>query len=369
MQTTATKIPAPKGWPLLGVAPEMLRNPLPLITRLTRDYGDVVYMPGVDTYLVSEPELVKIMLLDAEEYFTKSPKVMKKLSPAIGAGLSTLSGDTWKRQRRMANPAFSRASIVTFEGIMQKAISEAIADWDGRVGQTLDVTGEMKRLTLRIVLMCLFSADISSRADEIIENLDILQRYSVHLLWSMMPLPEFIPTRRNREYQKARAALDGIIYGIIGERRKNGNHDRKDLLAMYMSAVDEETGEGMSNEQLRNELMNLFLAGHDTTANGLAFTFYLLSRHPEALKRVDEERDAVLGSRMVTNEDLPQLNYARWSFEESLRIYPPTFAMSRTSIRELRHKEYVIPAGSNIFVCQWALHRNPRLWEDPERFD
>ncbi|EAU67465.1 cytochrome P450 4A5 [Stigmatella aurantiaca DW4/3-1] len=295
---------------------------------------------------------------------------MKKLSPAIGAGLSTLSGDPWKRQRRMANPAFSRASIATFEGIMQKAIAEAIVEWEARAGETIDVTGEMKRLTLRIVLLCLFSTDVSSRADEIIENLDVLQRYSVHLLWSMMPLPEFIPTRKNREYQKARGTLDSIIYGIIAERRKSGNHDRKDLLAMYMSAVDEETGEGMSDEQLRHELMNLFLAGHDTTANGLAFTFYLLSKHPEALKRVDEERDAVLGNgRMVTNEDLPQLNYARWSFEEALRIYPPTFAMSRTSVRELKHNDYVIPAGSNIFVCQWALHRNPRLWPNPDHFE
>ena len=361
-------IPVASGWPVVGLIPEMLNDPLTLMSRLSRQYGRIVYMPGVDSYMIADPELMRLIVLDSEDNFIKSPKVMGKIQVAVGSGLSTLNGDKWKRQRRMSNTAFTPQSIAGFEPIFHEQIAKTMADWESRIGQNIDVTMEMKRLTLRIVLLGLFSTDVTGRADALIGHLDVLQDYAVYILWSLLPLPEIVPTRRNREYRESKQAMDQEIYRIIGERRRTGNAGKDDLLATYMSAVTDD-GTGMSNTELRHELMNLFLGGHDTTANSIAFTLYFLSKFPEIRDRLEQELEEVLGGRMPTVKDIPQLSYLQCVYNEALRLYPPSFAMSRTTVQPIEFEGYVIPAGANLLLSLWSMHRDPELWEDPERLD
>ncbi|ACY13861.1 cytochrome P450 [Haliangium ochraceum DSM 14365] len=347
----------------------MLNDPLKLMTRAFEQHGRISYLPGINSYMISDPEFMRLILLDGENKFIKSPEVMSKIQVAVGNGLSTLNGGEWKRQRRMSNSAFKPRNIAAFEPIFHEHLGEVMHQWEQRLGQRFDIAQEMKRLTLRIVLKGLLSLDVTDRADMLIEHLDVLQDYAVYILWSLFPLPENVPTRRNRQYAESKRVMDEEIYRIIEQRRRDGEAAGKgDLLATYMHAVDD-AGSGMGNTQLRHELMNLFLGGHDTTANSIAFTLYLLSRNPGCRERLERELDEVLGGRLPTVEDIPKLHYLECVYNESLRLYPPSSAMSRRTLEPIEYEGYEIPAGADLLLSQWAMHRDPTLWENPDVFD
>ncbi|MCA1556526.1 MAG: cytochrome P450, partial [Acidobacteria bacterium] len=286
----------------------------------------------------------------------------------LGEGLLTSEGEHHRRQRRLAQPAFHRKRIESYGAVMVDYAARTGARWHD--GETLDITHEMMRLTLSIVGKTLFDTEVESEADEVgVALTQILELFQMLLL----PYSEYLerlPLPANRRFLRARAKLDAVIYRIINERRASGA-DRGDLLSMLLLAQDEEgdTG-GMSDEQLRDEALTIFLAGHETTANALSWTWYLLSQNPEAEAKLHAELDAVLdGGRLPTVEDLPQLRYTEMVLAESMRLYPPAWVVGRLSIKDYAVGDYVAKPDTLILFSQYVMHRDPRFFPEPLRFD
>lgn len=343
----------------------MLNDPLGVTTLALEKYGNIVYLPGIEGYLIADAPFIEDMLITHERFFSKSAETMEKISPAIGSGLSTLIGDEWKRQRKIANPSFSKRSVDSFGSVFHECINEMFDEWDAKGGDVLDATQEMKKLTLRIVIKCLFSTDISRFSNDVTTALEVLQEYSLMKLWS----PASITASHEEAYENAKERIDSIIYNIIHDRHQHKDVQHTDLLSMYMSAVYEDTGLGMTDIQLRHEVMNLFLAGHETTANGVAFALYLLSKHPQEQHRLWSEIDDALGKNICTLDDLKSLDYTDCVFKESLRLYPSSWGMSRVVLDDYQYNDYLFPKGSDFIVAQWGLHRNPEYWHEPLKFD
>lgn len=343
----------------------MLKDPLGVTTLALEKYGNIVYLPGIEGYLIADAPFIEDMLITHERFFSKSAETMEKISPAIGNGLSTLIGDEWKRQRKIANPSFSKRSVDAFGDVFHECIDEMFNEWDAQGAAVLDATQEMKKLTLRIVIKCLFSTDISRFTNDVTNALEVLQEYSLLKLWS----PASITASNEEAYESAKEKIDSIIYKIIRDRHQHKDVQHTDLLSMYMSAVYEDTGQGMTDIQLRHEVMNLFLAGHETTANGVAFALYLLSKHPQEQQRLWSEIEAALGNGICTLEDLKRLDYTDCVFKESLRLYPSSWGMSRVVLEDYQYKNYLFPKGSDFIVAQWGLHRSAEYWHEPLKFD
>lgn len=345
---------------------EIVRDPLSLTTQAIEKYGRIAYLKSTNSYIVADADFLEEMLIHNEKYFSKSKETMDKISPAIGSGLSTLIGDEWKRQRKLANPSFTKKSVNQFVDIFHDCLDEMFTDWDQDGITTVNITNEMKRLTLRIVIKCLFSTDIAKFTEDVTSSLERLQEHSINNLWA----PHSITDKQKQSYEEAKASIDRVIYDIITNRRKTGNEDKNDLLAMYMSAIYEDTQEGMTDTQLRHEIMNLFLAGHETTANGVAFAFYLLATHSEIEQSFSAEIHSVLkGNTRPEMDDLKALDLTTRIFKESLRLYPSSWGMSRVVTQAYRFKDYVFPKGADFIIAQWGLHRIEDYWEDPLRFD
>ena len=357
------------------------RDLLSLYLDAFREYGDVVRIQvgprflGFFAHFFNHPEQVKYVLQDNAQNYKRSI-YFEFIKPLVGEGLLTSEGDFWRRQRRLAQPAFHRQRIQTFAEQMTTLTSQMLARWgEHRVAdKPLDVAAEMMRLTLGIVSQALFSTDVSAEADEVgqamADGLEHINHRSRHPL----SLPGWVPTPRNRRFAQAIHTLDAIVFKIIEERRhdEKDHHEEKDhgdLLAMLLQARDEETGEGMTNRQLRDEVMTFILAGHETTAITLTWAWYLLSKHPHVEQRLRAELDAVLSGRTPTFEDLPQLTYTRMVVEEALRLYPPAWSVSRNTIGEDEICGYHIPANSVISVSPYTIHRHPEFWDNPEGFD
>jgi len=361
----------PPGPPIedgVKVATDLMADPLMLVQEATNSFGEIVFLPGVDMYLITEPDLLKKIIIDDEKIFSKSPEVMEKISPAIGKGLSTLIGPEWKKHRRMATPAFTRQSVTGFFDIFRDSIQETMEEWDSAGDGEIDITEQMKRLTLRIVIRCLFSTDIDAYSKKVIESLELLQAYSVYRLWSPNQLPETSDDPLIRSYRNARIYMEGLIDEIIANRHATQNEGRTDLLSLFMIARDPETGDALSDEKVRHEVMNMFLAGHETTANAVAFGFYLLAKHPEILKNLQNELKGVDLSK-VQFDDLHALDLTDRTFKESLRLFPSSWGMSRVCLEDYAYGDYLIPKGADIIVAQWCLHRSERHWENAEVFD
>ncbi len=364
-------VPTPKASPLFGLSKEMIEDTLGLMERLSQEHGEIVRIPlfGIDGYLVSDPELIKIVFQKTERDFVKTPKLFRRLRAALGNGLVTSGGDFWKQQRRMVNPAFHRKSLAQFETIIQRTTQEMLQNWEEKEqkGKTINIAEEMMSLTLYLVVLALFSTDIREKIEDIGVSLKEIQAYTIHLFWSPLPLPKWIPTPRNLRYLKAIKVMDEIVYGVIQERRENGN-PKPDLLAMLMQTVDEESGNSMSDSQLRDEVLTMFIAGHDTTANGLAFTYNLLTQNDRVYQKLEEELASVLENRLPTFADLPKLVYTRMVFEEGMRLFPPVWTVNRCNRETFNYKGYEFPPNSVFFLSQWITHRNPRFWEKPDEF-
>lgn len=374
--TTPTVLPHAPGPPtslFLGTIRKVERDSLGFYTGMAREYGDVVRLGALSGrarwYLVAHPQGVEHVLRTNSRNYTKGV-FARPLKLMVGEGLVTSEGAYWLRQRRLAQPAFHKRRIAALADGMAAATQDMLREWDERHagGRAFDAANEMMRLTLRIVGRALFSADLGGRVGAfgpaLTETLEYVNRRSFRLF----ALPERIPTPRNRRFVRARAELDRVAYDLIEARRRSGE-DAGDLLSMLLLARDEETGERMSDAQLRDEVMTILLAGHETGAVAMSWTWYLLSRHPEQERRLHEELDAALGGRTPTFEDLPRLSYAKMVVEEAMRLYPPAWGIARQAREEDEIGGYRIPAGSPIAILPWVTHRHPALWERPEAFD
>jgi cytochrome P450 len=370
---TTTLPPGPgsahRGRQLLGFL-AFRRDPLKFITRLAREHGDIVHFTRGPqrVFTLNHPDLVRDALVTHQDYFHKG-RALQRSKRLLGEGLLTSEGEHHRRQRRLAQPAFHRKRVESYGAVMADYAVRHSSRWHD--GDEVDIAHEMMRLTLAIVGKTLFNADVEGEADDVGTAMNEIMEMFQLLLLPYSEYLEKLPLPHNRRFLRARAKLDSVIYHIIEERRRTGV-DAGDLLSMLLLATDEEGDRtGMTDEQLRDELMTLFLAGHETTANALAWTWYLLARHPEVEAKLHAEIDAVLGggSRLPTVEDLPALRYTEMVLSESMRLYPPAWTVGRLAVRDYAVRDYVIPAGSLVLISQYVLHRDPRFWPDPLRFD
>ncbi|HEU4456661.1 MAG TPA: cytochrome P450 [Longimicrobium sp.] len=360
--------PGPRGGLPFRLLPAFRRDPLGFLARVQRAHGDVAgfrFGPR-RLYLLSHPDLVRDVFVTHHRNFIKS-RALQRARVLLGTGLLTSEGDFHLRQRRMAQPAFHRDRVAALAGAMAAYAGRTADGWSA--GREMDVAREMNRLTLSIAGDTLFGADVEGEAEGVARALDaalgMFDRLTnpLGVILDRLPLPGTIRLRR------ARAALDATIYGII-ERRRASAGDRADLLSLLLAARDDEgDGGGMTDEQLRDEALTLFLAGHETTANALAWSWHLLAAHPEAEARLHAEVDAVVGGRLPTADDYPRLPYARAVFAESMRLYPPAWAIGREPLEDFAAGGYRIRAGTVVMMSPWVVHRDPRWWPDPERFD
>jgi cytochrome P450 len=342
-------------------------NPLEFFARIAKTYGDIASyrMAGERLFLVSDPAIIKDVLVTNARNFTKS-RGLERTKRLLGNGLLTSEGAFHLRQRRLIQPAFHRDRIAGYAGTMVEYAARMRREW--RDGATLDIAREMNRLTLAIVGKTLFDADVEAQAATVGEALTGV----IESFWMMMlpfaDLLERLPVPKLRRARAARARLDAIIYGLIAERRASGR-DRGDLLSMLLSAQDEDNGEVMTDRQVRDEAMTIFLAGHETTANALTWTWYLLSGAPDVRARLHEEIDRVLDGRLPTVADLPSLGYVERVVTESMRLYPPAWLIGRRAIHEYAIGPYVAPPRAIVVMSPYIVQRDPRYYADPERFD
>jgi cytochrome P450 len=345
------------------------RDPLKFLTRIAREHGDIVNfrMGPQHVLLLNHPDLIRDALVTRGDHFHKG-RALQRSKRLLGEGLLTSEGEYHRRQRRLAQPAFHRKRVESYGAVMVEYAARNSARW--HEGETPDIAHEMMRLTLSIVGKTLFDTDVESEADEIGRALTEMLELFQMLLLPYSEYLERLPLPANRRFTRARAKLDSVIYRIIEERRAN-NADRGDLLSMLLLAQDEEdaTG-GMSDEQLRDEALTIFLAGHETTANALAWTWYLLAQNREAEAKLHSELDAVLeGGRLPSVEDLPRLRYTEMVFAESMRLYPPAWVVGRLAVKDYAVGDHVARPGTLILTSQYVMHRDPRFFPDPLRFD
>src|SRR2546423_626622 len=366
--TNALEVPGPKTlWPG-GHVFYFRRDPLKFFTRLAREYGDAVqFRAGPQrVFLLNHPDYVRDVLVTHHERFQKG-RALQRSKRLLGEGLLTSEGEHHRRQRRLAQPAFHRQRVNSYGQVMVEYAAKTSARWQD--GETLDISGEMMRLTLAVVGKTLFDADVGRDADEVGEALTEVLELFGYLMLPFSELLEKLPLAPRRRFERARARLDAVIYRIIEERRRSG-HDRGDLLSMLLFAVDEEGDRtGMTNEQLRDEVMTLFLAGHETTSNALTWAWHLLAQNTEAEDKLHAELDAVLErGRPPTVEDVPALRYTEMVVAETMRLYPPAWAIGRLAIEDHEVGGYSIPRRALVLVSQYVMHRDARFFPDPEQF-
>ena len=361
--------PGPPGRWLLGnlldVGPG--QDQLGFLTRSARQYGDLVQLRFGRrlVLLAAHPDLVEQVLQAQHRNFAKG-YFYRILSPLVGDGLLTSEGDFWLRQRRLAQPAFHRARIAAYAETMLAYADEIMADW--RVGTPRDIYEDMTRLTLSVVGKTLFDADLAHEAAPVGAALGTaLRELNGQISGLELLLPGWVPTPSRRRLQAAVRRLDGMVYRLIAERRASGQ-DRGDLLSALLHAQDED-GSRMTDRQLRDEAMTIVLAGHETTAIALSWTWLLLAQHPDIEARVREEVQRVVGDRPPQVDDVPRLTLLDAVLREAMRLYPPIVGIGRESTTEVELGGYRLPPGTNVFINLWLIQRDPRFFDRPDAFD
>ena len=360
--------PGPKslipGWALLAFR----RDPLGFLVE-TAKYGDIAHFGtrSQHFFLVSNPDYIKDILTTHNAYFKKG-RALERAKALLGNGLLTSEGEFHHRQRRMAQPSFHRDRIARYADIMVDYADRFQRErWHN--AETLDIAREMNRLTLKIVGKTLFGTETEAEAEPVRQALSESMRGFNRSMLPFAKILDKLPLPATRRYRRARAVLNSIIYRIIEERRRGGE-DRGDLLSMLLTAQDEEGDGGqMTDLQVRDEAITIFLAGHETTANALTWAFYLLSENPEVESRLHEELDSVLGGRLPTADDFPRLRYTEMVISETLRLYPPAWTLGRRALKDYQLGPYTVPAGSFVITSQYVVHHDPRYFPDPFRFD
>jgi len=363
---------------LFGCLPEFRCDILGFLLDCAKKYGDVVRLPyglaGVlikgrreaAAYLLGDPADIKQVLVTRQSNYRRIWVPAAKR--VFGLGLLTSEDPLHLKQRRMMQPFFHHQRIMAYAHAMTDKTEQLLKNWQD--GTTVDVAQEMMRLTLAIVCKTLFDMDLTEEVKDLAQAITVGQHHITlqYRSWVALFTPESVPTHRNRLFRKAGQRLNHAIYDMIHARRNSGEQPN-DLLSMLLNAKDED-GQEMSDQQVRDEAMTLFLAGHDTTANALAWTWYLLSQHSEAEARLLAELNEVLGGRTPSFSDLPKLVYTGMVFAEAMRLYPPAYILVRTALHDdTLPSGAAIPADTDIFICQYVVHRNPRYFSDPERFD
>lgn len=383
MSATATDVtsnpkpnrpPGPRGLPWFGTTFMASRDSTKKLSRWAREYGDIVYYHflNFDFYLLFHPQHIEQVLVGKTGNFVKG--MTSRANPELfGNGLLTSDGDFWRRQRRLSNPAFHRESLARYADITVEEAAKLTASW--KDGEARNIHNDMMNVTLRIVLRSLFGTELGEHMRAIEPALDAIMTNSSG--FNSIAFFLRIPTTTRKRHFLAVQKLNEIVYGLIARGREKlkgsdasarDGHGGKDLLTLLLTARDDE-GNSMSDQQLRDEVITLLLAGHETTALNLSWTWYLLAQHPEIEQKLHAELDQILAGRPPEASDLPKLQYADRVIRETLRLYPPAWRVFRKTEEPFRVGDYLLPAGSNIVLSQWVTQRDPRWFAEPERFN
>lgn len=362
----------PKGYPLLGVIPALRANTLGFLDGVVKTYGDFVPMRMFmsTAYLLNHPKHIEHVLQTNYRNYRKT-KMMDKFKPILGEGLFISEDELWTRQRKLVQPSFHRQRVEAMGTTMISVIQDHVRMWDGfaATGEEVNLSLDMSYLALEVALRTMFGNSLPrDEANAISEALHVANEITAKRLWEMTRLSEFLPTRETRAYNNAAQTLDRIVTRIINERRKSDVR-QDDLLGVLIDARDADTDEAMSDKQLRDEVLTLLLSGHETTAVALSWAFLLLAQNPAVLERLRDEADTVLAGRDPVSEDVRSLEYTKRVVQEVARLKPPIWWVARTAISDDNIAGEHIKAGTTVLISQYLIHRNPSVWEDPERFD
>jgi cytochrome P450 len=367
--------PRVPGLPVVGNLPALQRDPISFFEHARDTYGDFVRVrffnrPGV---ILSDPRAVEHVLVEKQKSYSKRTRGYDNLRKLLGNGLVTSEGSFWLRQRRIMQPAFHKDRIAGFVDLMRTAAKDAVVDMEPFVehGAPFDFAKDMMRVTLRIVGEALLSSDVTDAASEVGPAVSELLHQAAERTQSAFVLPDAVPSPMNLRFKKAKATLDRVVLEIIARRR--AGEKKPDLLSMLLDLVDEETGERMDDAQLRDEVMTIFLAGHETTANALSWTMMLLGQHPVVEERLVREVRDVVGGADVTLEHIARMPFLDAVWKEALRLYPPIWLLARMAEDDDEIDGNPIHKGDIVFASQWLVQRHPKLWKDassfvPERF-
>ncbi|MGA8872288.1 MAG: cytochrome P450 [Candidatus Acidiferrales bacterium] len=361
-------LPGPKGLPIVGVAFDVRGDPLGVMRRYAREYGDIVcfHVMMQERILLNHPDFIEQVLVVQQSKFHKSELTRRITGRMLGQGLLISEGDFWRRQRRLAQPAFHRARVNDYAATMAEIAEDHISRW--RDGEERNVSQDMMSLTLDIAVRTLFGTTLPGEAEQVGRAMTFLMRYSLRRQRFPVRVPETWPTPNNRRANQELAFMDSLVYRMISERQAaNGAAHYNDLLALLMDAMDED-GSHMTKQQLRDESMTLFIAGHETTSQMLSWTWYALSQNPAIEAKLHDELRGVLGGRVPEVADLQRLPYLQAVMNESLRLYPPAYILARMAIEPCQIGGYDIPLGSTILLAPWVTHRDARFFDDPDTY-
>jgi cytochrome P450 len=344
----------------------MIQNPLRYFAHLADSQGSRAHLKlgNRHFYLLNDPELIRDLLITQGAAFEKFPRI-ERTKGLFGEGLLTSEDPFHLRQRRLMQPAFQRERIAEYGRMMTRCTRALMADW--RDGQEIEATEAMSQLTLEIVARSLFTTEAGDKAATIAHELEVVLKMLNQLVMPWGPLLLGLPLPASLRYRAALRKLDEIVYGVIDARIASGEeHD--DLLGMLLSVRDADTGERMDRLQIRDEVMTIFVAGHETAANALAWTLYLLAENPAAREQMEAELDQVLGGRPPGPEDYPNLPFCQRVFQESMRLYPPVWILGRRALADYTCSDFAAPKGSILLVCMAVLHRREEFFPEPDRF-
>lgn len=362
--------PGPPAWKGISNLKALRKDALSFLLQMSEQYGGVCrfYVGYIPITFVSDPDAVRHVVQENHRNYNKQTRGFAVLRELLGNGLLTSEGSFWLRQRRLAQPAFHRQRLSAFAGMISDAAKSLSDDWSRRTATPFDLTEDMMKLTLVIVSRALFGTDLGAQAGVVDEAFSAALEYAKDRLTQIVMLPRWIPTPGNLKANAALGQLNGVVYGVIEKRRSERQEGRHDLLAMLMEAKDEDTGEQMSNGQLRDEVMTLMLAGHETSANALSWTFALLSKNPDARTKLEAEVDA-LGGKTPGVEDLMKLPYTKAVLDEAMRLYPPAWSFSRSPESDDLLNGFKVHKGSIVLMSSYVTHHNPTLYPDPFAFE
>jgi len=361
-----------EGHPLWGSLQDLRNDSLGFFDRAAAS-GDIVSfrLAHRRVFGVHHPDLVKqVLLTDYENYVKKG--IYTRLRPVFRKGLITSMGSLWKQQRRTIQPMFSRKNMETLVAIIEEQVCRFRDDLlkKSERKEPIDLFEEMLQVTLNIVTATMFSSDVSEKHAEVSKHVYFLNTYITKLLYSLSPPMKWLPTKMNRQYRASMQALDAIILDLV-EKRRRENKPGTDLLGMLLTSTDPETGEHMSVEQVRDEAVTMFIAGHETTATALTWTFYLMNKHPEVNAKVQAEADRVVpeDGRGMNFEQIQQLGYLEQVFNESLRFKPAVTVLYREVVQDRELGGMSLRKGDAVYVSPYISNRNPAFWKDPDQFD
>jgi len=362
--------PGPKGYPIIGILPQLSKGSIFYIHELYQEFGDIMEFkagPRVVT-MIRHPDQAKQILVDKAKHYNKGWDY-QPLELLLGQGLLTLEGAEWRSHRKIVNPTFAPESLRSFVPIFVDATDKMFLNWEKstREGRPVDLNHDMLKLTLEITSRAFFGSDLGDLAGMLEKHFPDVADFIYMQLFAFTPLMRYLPSPAKFRFDRAMKLLDNQVYELIAERE--GNPGRfQDLLSALILAREEDTGAKLNREELRNEVMVLLMAGHETTSNVLAFTLWLLQRYPKVLGQLREEVDSVLRGGEPDLEKISQMPYCRMIIEETMRLYPPAYWLSRTPKQADEISGYAIPKDSLVGLSAYSLHRHPDFWENPEEF-